>query len=308
MRSQPPGDVVMTRGHVARPNGRGVPLLLSGLAEVAGRYDGYIIDLWGTVHDGVEAYAAAIDVLRRVRAQGAPVCLLSNAARSTAAIAARLAGLGVDTDCYDHLVSSGEATIAAFREPDAWHAALGQHYYLIAPDDGELLLQGLGYTRVADPSEAAFVLNTGSTPGTDLAHYETALRACATRDLPMICANPDLFVRVAGRRIMCAGTIAHRYEALGGWVRYHGKPGRAIYQVCLERMKRKPQAVLAIGDGLETDIAGARGMEMDSVFVLGGLHAESLSETGAAPARDHLQTLFARSGHAPTYVIPYLRW
>jgi HAD superfamily hydrolase (TIGR01459 family) len=298
----------MTRGHVTRPTKPGAPLLLSGLAEVAGSYDGFIIDLWGTVHDGVQAYAAAIDVLRRLRARGAPVCLLSNAARSAGAIAARLAGLGIDADCYDHLVSSGEATIEAFRQPDAWHAALGRTYVLIAPDDGELLLQGLGYTRVEDPSAAAFVLNTGSRSGTDLARYERALRACASRKLPMICANPDLFVRVAGRRIMCAGTIARRYEALGGTVRYHGKPGRAIYQACLTRMKRPPHAVLAIGDGLETDIAGAHGMDMDSVFVLGGLHAESLSEAGAAPARDQLLPLFARSGHTPTYVMPYLRW
>jgi HAD superfamily hydrolase (TIGR01459 family) len=298
----------MTSGPDTRPTGSSALVPLSGLAEVAGRYDGYIIDLWGTVHDGVQAYAAAIDVLRRLRAQGAPVCLLSNAARSIAAIAARLAGIGLDPDCYDHLVSSGEATIEAFRQPDAWHAALGRTYVLMMPDDGELLLQGLGYTRIEDPGEAAFVLNTGSTPGMDLAHHEPTLRACATRSLPMICANPDLFVRVAGQRIMCAGTIARRYETLGGTVRYHGKPGRAIYQACLKRMERLAHAVLAIGDGLETDIAGARGMDMDSVFVLGGLHAESLSETGAAPARDQLQPLFLRSGHAPTYVIPYLRW
>jgi HAD superfamily hydrolase (TIGR01459 family) len=240
--------------------------------------------------------------------EAAPVCLLSNAARSTGAIGARLAGLGLDADCYDHLVSSGQATIEAFREPDAWHAALGQAYYLIAPDDGELLLQDLRYTRVKDPGEAAFVLNTGLTPGRDPAHYENALRACASRSLPMICANPDLFVRIAGRRIMCAGTIARRYEALGGSVRYHGKPGRAIYQACLERMKRPPHAVLAIGDGLETDIAGARGMDMDSVLVLGGLLAGSLRETGAAPAPKRLKALLARSGHTPAYVIPYLRW
>jgi HAD superfamily hydrolase (TIGR01459 family) len=298
----------MTGGSVTRPTESRAPILLCGLAEVAGRYDGTIIDLWGTVHDGVQAYAAAIDILRRLRAQGTPVCLLSNAARSTAAIATRLAGLGIEAECYDHLVSSGQATIEAFRQPDAWHAALGRTYLLIAPDDGELLLQGLGYTRVENPGEAAFVLNTGSTPGTELAHYETVLRACARRGLPMICANPDLFVRVADRQIMCAGTIARRYEALAGNVRYHGKPDRAIYQVCLERMKRPPHAVLAIGDGLETDIAGARGMDMDSVFVLGGVHAESLSGTGVAPARDQLQALFARGGHAPTYVLPYLRW
>lgn len=298
----------MSGGHITRPTEAGAPLLLSGLADVADRYDGYIIDLWGTIHNGVQAYAAAIDVLRRLRARGAPVCLLSNAARSTAAIAARLAGLGIDGDCYDDLVSSGEATIAAFRQPDAWHAALGRTYLLIAPDDGEHLLPDLGHTRVEDPNEAAFVLNTGSTPGTDLAHYERMLRARARRSLPMICANPDRFVRIAGRRVMCAGTIARRYEALGGRVRYHGKPDRAIYRACLARMKRPVHAVLAIGDGLETDIAGAHSMDMDSVLVLGGLHASSLSETGAAPAIGQLQPLFAQSGHSPTYVIPYLRW
>jgi HAD superfamily hydrolase (TIGR01459 family) len=298
----------MTRGQVTRPDARGAPLLLSGLAEVAGRYDGAIIDLWGTVHDGVQPYPGAIDGLRRLRAQGTQVCLLSNAARSAAAIAARLAGMGIDAGCYDLLVSSGEATIEAFRQPDPWHAALGRTYYLIAPDDGECLLQGLGYIRVEGPDEAAFVLNTGSTPRTELVDYEAVLRACARRDLPMICANPDLFVRIAGRAIMCAGTIARRYEALGGTVQYHGKPSRAIYERCLQGMSRHPQAVLAIGDGLETDIAGAHGMGMDSVFVLGGLHAESLSESGAPPPRGQLRTLLARGGHPPTYVIPYLRW
>lgn len=297
----------MTGGD-ASPHAAGAPVLISGLEAVAGRYDGTIIDLWGTLHDGVQTYPAAIEVLRRLRATGAPICLLSNAARSTAALAARLAGLGIDADCYDHLVSSGEATIEAFRRPDAWHAGLGRTYLLIAPDDGEALLEGLGYTRVEDPSDAAFVLNTGSTPGTDLAQYETTLRACALRNLSMVCANPDLFVRVAGRRILCAGAIARRYEALGGRVRYHGKPDRTIYQICLERMKRPVQAVLAIGDGPETDIAGAQGAGMDSVFVLGGLHAEALGDTGAAPALDRLLPLFAGSGAAPTYVIPYLRW
>jgi HAD superfamily hydrolase (TIGR01459 family) len=274
---------------------------------VADRYDGFIIDLWGTVHDGVQAYPAAIDVLRRLRAQGAPVCLLSNAARPAAAVAAKLATLGIDGDCYDHLATSGEATIEAFRQAEARHAALGRAYYLIAPDDGELLLQGLGYWRVEDPGTAAFILNTGAAPGTGLADYEGALSACAGRSLPMICANPDLFVRIAGRAIMCAGTIARRYEALGGRVRYYGKPDRAIYQACLARMRRPARAVLAIGDGLETDIAGAAGMDLDAVLVLGGLHAEALGESGAVLATDQLRALLG-GGPAPTYVIPYLKW
>lgn len=298
----------MTHRDRIRPPASRAPTFLPGLAAVAQTYDGFIIDLWGTVHDGVQAYAAAIDVLPRLRAQGAPVCLLSNAARTMAEIAAKLAGMGIGRACYDHLVSSGEATIAALRRPDADHGVPGETYYFIGPEDGAPLLQGLGYIRVDDPSAAAFILNTGSTPGTDLAHYERALRACARRELPMICANPDLFVKIGDRHVMCAGTLARRYEALGGRVRYYGKPHQAIYRNCLERMKRPAGVVLAVGDGLETDIAGAHGAGMDSVFVLGGLHADYLGEAGAAPARELLQPLFARSGCTPTYVMPYLRW
>lgn len=284
------------------------PTFLSGLAAVARNYDGFIIDLWGTVHDGVKAYAAAIDVFSRLRAQGGPVCLLSNAARSMAEIAEKLTGMGIDRGCYDHLVSSGQATIEALRHPDADPGAPGEAYYFIGPEDGAPLLRGLSYRRVEDPSAAAFILNIGSIPGTGLAHYEPALRACLRRGLPMICANPDLFVKIGSRRVMCAGTIARRYEALGGTVRYYGKPDPAIYRDCLQRMKRPAGAVLAVGDGLETDIAGAHAAGMDSVFVLGGLHADYLGQAGAAPTREILQPLFARSGCTPTYVIPYLRW
>ena len=298
----------MTNRDGIRPPASCAPTFLTGVAEVARNYDGFIIDLWGTIHDGVQAYKAAVDVLPRLRAQPAPVCLLSNAARSITDIARKLAGMGIDQRCYDHLVSSGEATIEALRRPDGGHGHPGETYYFIGPEEGEPLLQGLGYIRADDPNAAAFILNTGSRPGTDLPHYERALRACARRRLPMICANPDLFVKIGGRRIMCAGTIARRYEALGGKVRYYGKPDRAIYRDCLERMKRPADAVLAVGDGLETDIAGAHGAGMDSVFVLGGLHSQYLGKAGAAPAREVLQPLFARSGCTPTYVMPYLRW
>lgn len=298
----------MTNRDGVRPAASRAPTFLPGLAAVARNYDGFIIDLWGTVHDGVKAYAAAIDVLSRLRAQPASVCLLSNAARSIADIARKLTGMGLDKSCYDHLVSSGEATIEALCRPGADHRVPGETYYFIGPEDGEPLLQGLGYIRVDDPSAAAFILNTGSTPGTDLAHYERALCACARHRLPMICANPDLFVKVGGHHVMCAGTIARRYEAVGGQVRYYGKPDPAIYRDCLERMKRPASAVLAVGDGLETDIAGAHAAGMDSVFVLGGLHVDYLDQAGAAPARDVLQPLFARSGCTPTYVMPYLRW
>lgn len=294
-----------------RDNGLEVPAVsvpLSGLAELAARYEGYIIDLWGTVHDGVHVYPAAIDVLQRLRGLGAQTCLLSNAARSKTALARKLAGMGLEPARYDHLVTSGQATIDAFRQPDAWHAALGRRYLLIAPEDGERLLTELSYTEVEDPCEAGFVLNTGSTPGLTLADHARVLGACVTQKLPMVCANPDLFVRIAGRPILCAGAIARRYAALGGIVRYHGKPEPEIYQTCLARMKLPAQAVLAIGDGLETDIAGARNAGIASTLVLSGLHTDLLDETGGPPALHLLQQFLAGSDQTPTYVLAHLSW
>ncbi|MEZ5831642.1 MAG: TIGR01459 family HAD-type hydrolase [Dongiaceae bacterium] len=286
------------------------PVLLSGLGAIAHRYAGFIVDVWGVLHDGVRAYDPARDALRRLRAAGAPVCLISNAPRSAAAVAARLVALGIGADCYDHLLTSGQATIDALsdaQEPEL--AALGRRYYFMGPADTRSLLDGLGYSAVVDPSRATFILNTGSEPGTDLAHYETALRTCARRALPMICANPDLFVRIGAQQVMCAGAIARRYAALGGSVRYYGKPHPAIYRHALALMACAPGAVLALGDGLETDIAGARTLGIDAGLVLGGLNADCLGRRGGEePARDRLQARFDRSGHRPDYIIPYLRW
>jgi HAD superfamily hydrolase (TIGR01459 family) len=289
------------------PRTAAFPVLPAGLSALTHQYAGYIVDLWGVVHDGVRAHLAAVDVLRRLRAQGSTVCLLSNSPRSAQAIAVKLAEMGIDNGCYDHLLSSGEATIDALRGPhDAWHAGLGREYYFIGPIDTQSLLHELDYTRVEEPSQATFVLNAGSEQGRSIEHYEHLLRKCARLGLRMICANPDLTVNVGGESVMCAGAIARRYEALGGDVYYHGKPHPAVYQRCLQLMKLDARSILGIGDGLETDVAGAHAAGMDAAFVIGGLHAECLDV--GRPLIDRLEQLFAESRHRPEYALPYLTW
>ena len=140
--------------------------------------------------------------------------------------------------------------------------------------------------------------------------YEAQLRAAAGLGLPMICANPDLEVIAGGVRQICAGALARRYEELGGRVRYHGKPHAEIYGACLAALAGvEPARILAVGDSLRTDIAGAQAIGLDSLLVIGGIHAEELCVAeGEAPTPENLAALCSRSGHRPTASVPLFRW
>ena len=140
--------------------------VLPGLAEIAGRYQGFIIDLWGVIHDGTNPYPGAVETLDRLRTDGGQVCLLSNSPRRLSDVAARLEGMGVGSERYDHLVTSGEVTFQALIDPpDQWHAALGPRYLHLGPPLGFGLLAGLTQEQVDRPEEADFLLATGPDAG-----------------------------------------------------------------------------------------------------------------------------------------------
>lgn len=285
------------------------PRVLTGLAELPPRYTAVIADLWGTIHNGEHAFAGAIAALQQLRRHRIPVCLLSNSPRPAAALAAYLAAMGIARDCYDHLVSSGEATIRALRRRDqGWLRRLGRRYCVIGPPDTAALLRGLAYKPVAGPAAADFVLVTGAAPGAAIAAYEADLRACLARGLPMICANPDREVLIGARRVMCAGAIAERYVALGGEVHAFGKPARPIFRQCLRLLRRDPGAVLMIGDGLETDIAGANAAGIATAFIPGPLYGGGLWAPGLPASAAQFAPLFEQSGHWPDIILPGFRW
>jgi HAD superfamily hydrolase (TIGR01459 family) len=289
-----------------------LPRLLPGLAALADQHDGFILDLWGCVHDGIAPYPGVIDCLLRLRARGKAVCLLSNAPRRVPVLAARLERMGIDTRHYDHLMSSGEATHAALASrSDAAHAALGRRFLHLGPPRDDSVHEGLGLERVRRPEEADFILNTGIDRAEEtVADHAPLLAAAAARDLPMVCANPDMVVVVGGRRQICAGALAAAYEEMGGRVIRHGKPLPGVYRSCLALMGAPdPRRVLAVGDGLETDIAGARTAGLPSVLVAGGIHAEALAL--AADGRIDpagLACLLDDAPARPDAVIPILRW
>ena len=277
-----------------------------GLSDIAHLYDGFIIDLWGVVHDGVTPYPGALECLRNLANR--KTLLLSNAPRRSASAQTMLRRLGIEESLYTHILTSGEATWLALRDrTDPWFARLGSRVYHLGPQRDRNVLDGLGLTLAADPQNGDFVVNTGpdddSQDPRDLATFIPELQACLAAKLPMICANPDLVVHRAGVRILCAGALAQYYEQQGGDLVSLGKPDPAIYRMALATLDLPPTRVLAIGDSLHTDIAGAAQAGIDSYWVLGGIHWDALStDTAAAPA------LAAQSGLSPKFALERLVW
>jgi HAD superfamily hydrolase (TIGR01459 family) len=278
---------------------------LEGIAPLAGRYDGFILDLWGVVHDGVKLYPKARETIFRLRERGKRIVMLSNAPRRAALAAAGLTRLGIEPDLYDGVMTSGESVWQALlTREDPWFAGLGRRVYFLGPKRDLPLLEGLDLEKVLIPAEADFVLNVGADEAVDdqsLAPHLPALAACRAAGLPMVCANPDIIIVRDGQQILCAGALAQAYAEMGGEFRQRGKPEAAVYGPTLAMLDLPPARVLAIGDALRTDIAGAAGVGLDSCWVLdgihdlGGKHAEAEKEAAAA-------------GLAPLATIPNFGW
>ena len=278
---------------------------IGGLGEVARDYDGFIVDLWGVVHDGVAPYPAALECLRRLA--GSRVLLLSNAPRRASSTRRMLQRMGLGDELYTGILTSGEAVWLALHDrADPWFARLGSRVYHLGPERDRGILDGLGLRRADRPDGADFVLNTG--PDDDVAHAATLdvfvpeLQACLDAGLPMICANPDLVVMRDGVRLLCAGSLAAYYAQAGGDVASFGKPEPAIYAMALGMLGVPHARVLAVGDSLHTDIAGAAAAGLASAWVLGGIHSDLLGRGQAAA------DLAEARGAVPSMLLDHLAW
>lgn len=251
--------------------------ILPGLSGLADDFDAYIIDLWGVIHDGVTLYPGVLDCLEKIAETGKPYAMLTNAPRRADAVRRGMSSMGVAHNLCPIIMSSGEAThlgLATRRE--SWFDHIKPTYVHIGPDRDDGLFDNLDLIKIDSVSDAGLLVNTGPWGDEEtVADYEDILRQGAAAMVKMVCANPDLEVIRGGHRIICAGTLAKRYEELGGEVLYYGKPYRPIYESCLHQMGGPdPKRVLAIGDSLKTDIAGAHELGMYSLLVIGGIHAE----------------------------------
>ena len=278
---------------------------LDRFGPLAETYDGFIIDLWGVIHDGITPYAGALDCLAHL--QSKPVLLLSNAPRRAEAARQALRVLGVRDELYASILTSGEATWQALKDRrDPWFASLGTRVYHLGPDRDRNVMEGLELNLVARPQDAEFLVNTGPDDhrnGESLADFIPELETCLAAGLKMICANPDLEIVRGGKRILCAGALAAYYADRGGEVRSIGKPDLAVYELAFDMLGVAPDRVLAVGDSLRTDIAGAKVAGIDSAWILGGLHAEALGHD-----RVKIDRAAAEAGLAPVAALPAFVW
>lgn len=249
-----------------------IPILPS-VSALAGSCDAWISDIWGVLHNGVAAFPAASAACQRFRRGGGVIVLLSNAPRPAPSVIAQLDGLGVPRAAYDGIVTSGDLTrrlIGAEKSPRVFH---------IGPDRDRAIFDGLGVALVEE-AEARLVVCSGlwnddtETPD----DYRALLTRLAARKLPMICGNPDIVVERGPQLVYCAGALAEVYEAVGGKVVYAGKPYLPAYKMAFEAIataagrKVPRQRILAIGDGLKTDIKGAAAAGLRSLFIASALH------------------------------------
>lgn len=276
----------------------------SGLNALADRYDALLCDAWGVIHDGVSLFPGAGDAMRTFRQTRGPVIILTNAPRPSSIIPPQLDRLGLPRDAYDAVVTSGDATRAEIEKFD------GAPAYRIGPAKDDALFQGVN-VNFGDEASAAFVICTGlvDDQSENPEGYRPLLARLAGRGLPMVCANPDIVVNWGGRTIWCAGALAEIYAELGGAVVYGGKPHPPIYEQAFEAIDAARGAavdkarILAIGDGLKTDIAGANRAGVDALFIAGegGVHQGANDPVAVRTA------LAAANAHALA-VMDGLRW
>lgn len=259
--------------------------VLDSLDALAGRYDALLCDVWGVIHNGRAHSPSAAAALRSARQRGEAVILVSNVPKPRDPIPAQLDALGFPRDAWDAIVTSGDAIRAelAARAPGPM--------YKIGPPRDASLWAGLGLSE-APLREAAFVAISGLEREDETPEdYAGVLREARARDLEMLCANPDIVVRVGDKLVWCAGAVARDYEALGGRVVMGGKPFAPIYDLACRELRQitgreiDRARILCIGDGVPTDIAGANRQGFDSLFIASGMHGEGLSSNGAVDLR-----------------------
>ncbi len=284
--------------------------LIDGMHALALDYDGFILDLWGVVHDGTAPFPGVLDCMGRLIEARKRVVLLSNAPRRSDDVVRRIAKIGVPAGLYHGVMSSGEeAWQHLARRDDPFYAALGRRVLHIGSERDLEIREGLGLDFVETPAEADFILNTGPAEWEDtIADYAPVLSAARERGLPMVCANPDLVVIHDGRPALCAGALAEHYESIGGRVRWHGKPYPSVYDSCLALMGvAERRRILAIGDSLRTDIAGAAGAGIDALLILGGVHAGEFTADGALD-QSRIAAAIRQSGTNPIAVAARFVW
>ena len=285
-----------------------LPPIVPHFSALVPDYDVLLSDVWGVVHNGVHSFAEPCDALMRARARGLAVVLITNAPRPSEVVARQLDKFQVPREAYDSIVSSGDVTRGVIMERP------GQSVFHLGPERDKSIFAGVNLT-FAPLEKADYVVCSGlfDDDNEKPEDYRARLQTMLARKLFMVCGNPDVVVERGDRLVYCAGAIADLYAGMGGEVLYAGKPYRPIYQMALAKaeavMMRKPTRarILAIGDSVRTDLAGAQAFGVDCLFITSGIHAEELGKRDQ-PEAHAISGLFATASGPPKGVMRQLVW
>jgi len=288
--------------------------IVENLSDISDNYDALFVDLWGCVHNGITAFPEAVEALRGFRTKGGKVILVTNAPRARAGVAHQLeTQFNVPADCYDAVATSGDSARAAM-----FQGAVGSKVWFIGQDHDHGFFEPLGLlenpveiTRVPLEQAEGIVCTGPEDPFADPADMRPYFAVARDKGLKLLCANPDIVVDRGEKREWCAGALAQFYEEIGGESLYFGKPHPPIYDLARRRLTAlgthvPDNRILCIGDGVRTDIAGAMGEDIDSLFITGGL-AAAQTKTDPQPDPDALSVYLETEMSAPTYAIGFLR-
>ena len=288
--------------------------IISSLTDVSDRYKALFVDLWGCVHDGVRALPDAVAALQAYRTRGGVVVLLTNSPKPRAGVAVQLAGFGVPEDAWDTIASSGDSARSAM-----FSGAVGNKVWFMGEEarDAEffeplkVIDAPVTVTRVTLDQATGIVCCGPFDPFADPDVNRPQFLYAKQKGLKLLCANPDIVVDRGATREWCAGALARLYTEMGGESLYFGKPHPPIYDLARRRLSAvtqdvPDQSILAIGDGIHTDIAGAMGEDIDSLFITGGLAAAE-TKTTQQPDPDALNAYLQREKMGATYSTGQLR-
>jgi HAD superfamily hydrolase (TIGR01450 family) len=288
--------------------------IISALDDVSDRYRALFVDLWGCVHDGVRALPDAVAALQAYRRRGGAVVLVTNSPKPRAGVTEQLDGFGVPKDAWDTIATSGDSARAAM-----FRGAVGEKVWFMGEEERDagffqplaVVEDPVDITRVPLDQADGIVCCGPFDPMADPAVNRPEFLYAKQKGLKLLCANPDIVVDRGETREWCAGALARLYTEMGGESLYFGKPHPPIYDLARRRLVEAgfdvpDSAILAIGDGIHTDVQGAMGEDIDSLFITGGLAAAE-TKTSHQPDETALNAFLSREMSNPTYAIGKLR-
>lgn len=280
--------------------------IINGLTEIIDKYDAFIIDLWGVMHNGEDNFPHSINALENLKKKNKNIIFFSNAPRRSKAVKEILTSKNTNSELYLDVVSSGEIL---FQQLTKKEINIGKKFFYIGPKKDHNILTGTDYQEVSDILESDFLLVTGfENEKYNLDDKREIFIKTIKNNIPLLCANPDIRVIYQGKTFLCAGAIAKLYEEMGGKVIQFGKPLKFGYEICLDIFNLKDkEKILAIGDSFETDIKGANNFAIDSLLVCSGIYQDKIINNHIIN-NQKINELCQFHEAAPTYVSECLQW